>query len=78
MDLVDAPQLHLGQAVHGIVLEEAAVALAVDGFDDIPVAVQFVTGANAVAVGDANDAAILIIVESLGPVKGVGLADDAV
>ena len=78
MNLVDAPQRHLGKPVHGIVLEEAAVALAVDGFDDIPVAVQFVTGANAVAVGDANDAAILIIVESLGPVKGVGLADDAV
>ena len=78
MNLVDAPQRHLGKPVHLVILEEAAVALAVDGFDDIPVAVQFVTGANAVAVGDANDAAILIIVESLGPVKGVGLADDAV
>ena len=32
VDLVDAPQLHLGEAVHGIVLKEAAVALPVDGF----------------------------------------------
>ncbi len=31
-----------------------------------------------VAVGDPNDPAVFIIVESLGPVKGVGLGNDAV
>jgi len=78
VDLVDAPQLHLGEAIHLVVLKEAAVALAVYRFDDIAVPVKDIAGTDAVAVGNAHDAAILIIVECFGPVKGVGLADDAV
>ena len=61
VDLVDAPQLHLGEAVHGIVLKEAAVALAIYRFDDVAVSVKDIAGTDAVAVGNTDDAAILII-----------------
>ncbi len=78
VDLVDAPQLHLGEAIHLVILEEAAVALAIYRFDDVAVPVKDIAGTDTVAVGNTDDAAILIIVECLGPVKGGGLADDAV